>query len=244
LSDESQYEVNPRKIGPDGPILPEDSLESALDFVSERGRTTGEESFGIRQQIAVAQRDALIEWAEKKKLTIDLALRIGQVFIGGSEHDIWAEAGEYWKVTRPDRFGWTVLPGEDRIPEVAEATPLEYLERWAAANKILGDNVKLRGVVIEEDVIRVVISQKIIAGPYPNKCAVKEEMSKRGFFQVPFSIGSETDTTYYDDEHRIAAFDGSTDNFILSNGVPIPIDVIIIRVGDSLRCQLLDLIGL
>jgi hypothetical protein len=66
--------------------------------------------------------------------------------IGGSEHDIWEMDGEVWKVTRPDRFGWTVLPGEEGVPQIAEATPLEYLERWLNANRLLGDNAKLRGV--------------------------------------------------------------------------------------------------
>jgi len=33
--------------------------------------------------------------------------------IGVSKHDIWAVAGEYWEITRPERFGWTVLLGEE-----------------------------------------------------------------------------------------------------------------------------------
>lgn len=42
-----------------------------------------------------------------------------------------------WKVTRPDRFGWAVLPGADGSPEIADATPLEYLERWQLLRMII-----------------------------------------------------------------------------------------------------------
>ena len=52
--------------------------------------------------------------------------------IGGSEHDTWEMNGEIWKVTRPDRFGWTALPGEDGVPEIAEATPLDFAPFWTA----------------------------------------------------------------------------------------------------------------
>ncbi len=49
----------------------------------------------------------------------------GKSVIGVSEHDIWAEGEEHWKITRPNSFGWTVLPGGDGMPKIAEATLLE-----------------------------------------------------------------------------------------------------------------------
>ncbi len=175
---------------------------------------------------------------------MDPSFWAGQATIGGSEHDIWEMEGEYWKATRPDRFGWTVLPGDHGFPEISEATPLEYLERWMNANRVLGDRAKLRGIATTDDGVQVIISQPFIDGPYPNSSAVSKEMAKRGFAEVAFAIGSETNTTFYDDVRRLAAFDASSDNFILSNGIPIPIDVIVIRVGEILRRQLLDLIEL
>lgn len=160
--------------------------------------------------------------------------------IGGSEHDIWEMNGEIWKVTRPDRFGWTVLPGEDGVPEIAEATPLEYLERWQNANRLLGDNATLRGVSETDEGVQVVISHQFIEGSYPEKRDIISELRKRGFILVSgFCIGSESDSSFYNDDQRIGIFDATCDNFILSQGVPIPVDVVIVEVGNLLRVQLL-----
>ena len=164
----------------------------------------------------------------------------GKAVIGGSEHDIWEMNGEVWKVTRPDRFGWTVLPGEDGFPHIAEATPLEYLERWHNANRLLGDNAILHGIAETGEGVQVVISHPFIAGPYPENPDIIDELCRRGFLMVPrFFIGSESDSSFYNDDLRIGIFDATCDNFILSQGVPIPVDVVIVAVGNLLRLQLL-----
>jgi hypothetical protein len=220
--------------------IPEDPLESAIAFVGGNARTTGEEPFGLRRKAAIIQRAALVRWAEKSGLMVSPSLWEGKAVIGGSEHDIWEMDGEVWKVTRPDRFGWTVLPGDDGIPEIAEATPLEYLERWLNANRLLGDNAKLRGVSETDEGVQIVISHPFIEGHYPEKTDIVDELRRRGFMMVPqFFIGSESDSSFYNDEQRIGIFDATCDNFILSQGVPIPVDVVIVAVGDLLRHQLL-----
>lgn len=119
--------------------LSQSPLESAIDYVGRDARTTGEESFELRREAAIAQRQALVQWAEENGLKLDPSLWEGKTVIGGSEHDIWEQGGDLWKVTRPDHFGWTVLPGVDGLPEIAEATPLEYLKRWQNANIVLGE---------------------------------------------------------------------------------------------------------
>ena len=244
LQDE-QFSTEPAtKLGSNDQGLSEDSLESAIAFVGRNARPTGEESFELRQASAAAQRNALIQWAEANGVKLDPSMWEGKASIGGSEHDIWWQHGEIWKVTRPDRFGWTVIPGTDGFPKIAEATPLEYLERWRNANLILGDSARLRGVSVDDHGVQVVISQPYIEGPYPSMPEVRAEMTRRGFDPVPFSIGSESETTFYDDASRTAAFDASSDNFVFADGTPIPVDVIIIRVGDKLRRQLLRLMNL
>lgn len=105
--------------------IPEDPLESAISFVGGNARTTGEEPFELRRKAAIIQQAALVRWAKNSWLIVSPSLWEGKAVIGGSEHDIWEMDGEIWKVTRPDRFGWTVLPGEDGVPHLAEATPLE-----------------------------------------------------------------------------------------------------------------------
>ncbi|MES2660136.1 MAG: hypothetical protein V4689_16050 [Verrucomicrobiota bacterium] len=177
-------------------------------------------------------------------MKISSSLWAGKTTIGGSEHDIWEMDGEYWKVTRPDRFGWMVLAGDDGIPEIAEATPLEYLERWWNSNRLLGDLATLRGVSDTDDGVQIVISQPFIEGSYPLKSRIVEEFRKYGFVLVPgFSIGSESDSSFYNDTLRLGIFDATCDNFILSQGTPIPVDVIVIPVGNRLRGQLLAMIG-
>ena len=56
-----------------------------------------------------------------------------------------------------------------------------------------------------------------------------------------FFIGSESDSSFYNEEKRIGIFDATCDNFILSQGAPIPVDVVIVPAGDELHRQLLDL---
>ena len=164
--------------------------------------------------------------------------------LGGSEHEIWEQDGEIWKVTHPDRFGWTVLPGNAGKPQIAEATPLEYLERWVAANRLLGDNARLRGVSHSTGDVRIVISHPFIEGPYPEKDDIVLKLGKRGFLSVPdFFIGSEPDSSFYHEREGIAIFDATCDNFILSHGIPIPVDVVVVPVGDLLRRQLGKLMG-
>ncbi len=149
----------------------------------------------------------------------------------------------HMRPTLLDRFGWTVLPGDEGFPEIAEATPLEYLERWLNANHLLGDSARLRGISQTTEGVQIVISQPFIEGPYPQKDDIVSELRKYGFVLVPrFSIGSEADSSFYNDEKRLGIFDATCDNFILSHGTPIPVHAIIIPVGNRLRLQLRALI--
>jgi hypothetical protein len=243
LSDERNSHHPTGSAGSDVRGIPEDPLESAIAFVGGNARTTGEEPFGIRREAAIIQRTALVRWAEESGLIVSPSLWQGKAVIGGSEHDIWEMDGEVWKVTRPDRFGWTVLPGEDGVPHLAEATPLEYLIRWQNSNRLLGDKAMLRGVSKTDEGVQVVISHPFIEGLYPEKTDIIIELRKRGFVLIPmFFIGSEAESSFYNDDERIGIFDATCDNFILSQGIPIPVDVVVVEVGDLLRLQLLGMI--
>jgi hypothetical protein len=192
---------------------------------------------------AIAQRKALAERVESRGLTISPSLWRSREVIGGSEHDIWEEPGEVWKVTRPDKFGWTALPRSNGFRELSDATPLEYLERWSNPIRLLGDFVKLRGMVKTQQGVQVVISQRSINGPYPSQAQIARDIKSRGFPRVPeFSIGAERDSSFYHKRAKIAIFDAAVDNFILSQGVPVPVDVIPMQLGEMLQAQLMALI--
>jgi hypothetical protein len=79
----------------------------------------------------------------------------------GTEHAVeFSEGrGTVGKLTRPPKFGLIPelvthsvpnLRGEPGIRQAIEflpATPLEYLDRWIAANEVFGDDVRLTSVV-------------------------------------------------------------------------------------------------
>lgn len=147
-----------------------------------------------------------------------------------------------WKATRPNRFGWTVLPGDGGDPVVSEATPLEYLSRWLDSNRLLGDTVSLGGIHSSDEGTRVIVSQRFLIGHYPTVQQIRKEMRKFGFLPVQgFSIGSYADSSFFNPDLGIALFDATTDNFILTMGTPIPIDLIPVTVGPKLRNQLMNL---
>lgn len=149
-----------------------------------------------------------------------------------------------WKATRPNRFGWTVLPGDNGLPEVSEATPLEYLFRWLNSNRLLGDTVSLCGIHSSEEGARVIISQRFLIGRYPTAIQIRRELRKFGFLPFQgFSIGSYADSSFLNPELGIALFDATPDNFIMTMGTPVPIDVIPVIVGPKLRSQLLRLMA-
>ncbi len=230
--------------GGDGSRIEGDPLESAILYVGRNARTTGEESFRIRRAAAIAQRAALVTWAKNRGLILSPTSWKEKATAGGSEHDIWEEFPEYWKVTRPDAFGWTVIPGLKGIPVITEATPLEYLERLGNSVKFFGDSVLLRGVAETDYGVQIATSQIFIKGPFPSKESVAADLLTRGYIPLSsFFIGAERNSTFYHVEENIAIFDASTDNFILSNGVPVPIDLIIQIPGRKLRAQLLRLLG-
>ena len=225
----------------DSPEAANDPLESAVSHLKRSARTTGEEPFEQRSQAALTQREALVALAESQGLILDPSGWLRGTTTGGAEHDIvlHEKSGEYWKVTRPDHFGWTVLPGEDGAPVASEATPLEYLERWLNANEIFGDAAKLRGVIVTEQGVQVVISQPFIKGPYPSLSEIKVQMAAGGFDPVVgFHLGAEVNTSYYHPGEKVGVFDAAPDNFILSHKMAVPIDVVTIRVSDALHVQL------
>jgi len=235
---DSQADRHPQ----DGGEIPETSLESAIANLRRNDGTSGEEPFGIRRKIAIAERSALIRWCDDHLLSFKEPFWASQVAIGGSEHDIWAENHRMWKITRPDRFGWTVLPGDNGVPEITQATPLEYLLRWKHSNDLFGDRVRFEGIFVGDEGVQVIVSQEFIVGFNPTVHVIVLEMARRGFVLIPgFSIGSEPDSSFYNPVEDIAIFDAACDNFIECSGIPVPIDVIPVKVGSKLRAQLLKL---
>lgn len=147
-------------------------------------------------------------------------------------------------MTHPDFFGWVPSSGPDGRPEIVEATPLDYIRRWQLANEVLGDDVKLEGVVVEARRLSAVISQPAIRGGLASRREIDEMMTELGFRPIRgFDMGAELGSSYYDPAAKIGIFDAAADNVISSDGVAVPVDVVLHEVSEALHGQLMGMLG-
>ena len=105
-----------------------------------------------REVLARRQERDLLAWAREQGRLIDPARYLPHAERGGEEHRLWlAEDGErYFKATFPGKFGFSVILAPGGLPDLTEATPLEYLERLLLQNSVFGDTLALEGVAQEE----------------------------------------------------------------------------------------------
>lgn len=241
------YSTSHGKAKPALGNLPENGsnpLGAAILHVGRDAQSDGGEPFELRRNLAIIQRRNLVKWAHERNLLIEGDFQNPDATIGGSEHDVWIEDGEVWKLTRPDHFGWTVLAGADGKPESTHATPLEYLQRWQCAEQYFGDRIVIRAVIQSDCGVRSLISHPFIKGPHAAREQILSFMKQQGFQRISgFSVGAEPDTSFFHPAANIALFDAASDNFIVSHGIPIPVDLLTLMPGHALRSQLLALLN-
>lgn len=150
---------------------------------------------------------------------------------GGAEHFIQHVSGSdrLIKITYPSQFGLRmrlilpagVLPnGLEDAFSLRPATPLEYLNRMALHNELFGRSVEFLGLVRQKGGLSFVISQIFLVGGKPSIPQIASFMSGQGFRR----LGDEN--AYYRAEDHLAVFDAHARNFVLTEGVPVPFDVI------------------
>lgn len=114
-----------------------------------------------------------------------------------------------------------VLPnGLEEAISLRPATPLEYLDRLALYNELFGDDVEFIGLVRQRGGLSLVISQIFLTGGKPSIPQIASFMSGQGFRK----LGDVN--AYYRAEDRLAVFDAHARNFVLTEGIPVPFDVI------------------
>ena len=158
---------------------------------------------------------------------------------GGEEHRLWlaADGQRYLKATFAGRFAFTVIFNPAGFPDLADATPLEYLERLLLQNSIFGDMICLEGVAQEPAGTVLITSQPHITGEE----ASREEMlnfMRRHWFKVlqGLQLGRPGSLAFYRDLDEVAAFDAHPGNFVKdTQGVVLPIDLILLRADDALQ---------
>ena len=113
----------------------------------------------------------LLRWAQKNRRLIDRRLEERLVSIGGVEHEVFLDdaTGRWIKMTMPGKGGKELHAREDergvRPTLITEdALPASYLRRLVLANRRLGDDFWLHGVLAHPAGPRMVVSQKHIRG--------------------------------------------------------------------------------
>lgn len=159
-------------------------------------------------------------------------------FADGSEHVI--------KLTIPPKFGLVPQvithfvpnlrgqPGTRQAIEFVPATPLEYLERWIAANEIFGDDVKLTAVI---HWLCGQVSFAISQPPYHGEPATPREIERHftaaGWTPVRDPAGQHT--LFFNYAFQILAIDVLPRNCYIKDGVLLPFDVILCRPDEEME---------
>jgi Serine/Threonine/Tyrosine Kinase found in polyvalent proteins len=145
-----------------------------------------------------------------------------------------------WKMTKKGRFGFRVicdpligLPS-DEFP-LRFATPHEYLVRLLLHNELVEGMNRLEGFLRTDQGISIVTSQRFVQG----RNATEIEVSR--YFQ---GHGSRRICTgaWYQAERNLAVFDVAGHNFVSTNGVLVPVDVIPARPSESFRERILAIV--
>ena len=120
-------------------------------------------------------------------------------------------------------------------PRTRIATPCEYLDRLLLANELFGDDIQLLGVLDAGAGMQVVTSQPTIRGEPPEPEQIAEFMQALGFAMLPpVVVRNSGALAFLRERDGIAAFDCHAGNFFVSAGQVLPIDVILVRVGEAL----------
>jgi len=149
-----------------------------------------------------------------------------------------AEDGErYFKATFPGKFGFSVILVPGGLPDLTEATPLEYMERLLLQNTIFGDTVLLEGVAQEAGGTVIVTSQPHITGGAVSQEEIFDFMDRLWFRPLQcLQLGRPGSLAFYRDLDEVAAFDAHPGNFVKdTEGIVLPIDLILLRAGDELQ---------
>lgn len=148
-----------------------------------------------------------------------------------------ADGRFYFKATFPGKFAFTVILSPAGLPDLADAAPLEYLERLLLQNSVFGDTVCLEGVAQETGGNVIVIFQPHITGGEVSKDEIADFMSRLWFKPLHnLHLGRPGSLAFYRDLDEVAAFDAHPGNFVKdTQGIVLPIDLILLRADDDLQ---------
>jgi hypothetical protein len=177
----------------------------------------------------VAQLGALTRWAGKTGRRIGQSFDLSRARLGGLEHYVWKDDAEIVvrKFTYGGAFGRTVRSIERGL---VPATPHEYLTRWADHNALFAPITRVTGVLeANVDGLAVLIEQDALFGELPSQRDIGEFMRSAGYTPL-----AGHHFAWENRETGFALFDARPANFVNIAGVPIPFDLIVVRL-ENLR---------
>jgi len=121
--------------------------------------------------------------------------------------------------------------------EFLHATPLEYLERWIAANDVFGDDVRLTSVVEWADgQVSFGISQPQYHGEPAPPREINRYFEASGWTRIT-DPGNSGHVLYFNYAFEVLAIDALPRNCYLHEGALLPFDVILCKPDEELeRC--------
>lgn len=149
------------------------------------------------------------------------------------------------KITIPPKFGLIpqVLthsvpnlrgePGERKAIEFLPATPLEYLERWMAANEIFGDDVRLTSVIRRaDDQVSFAISQPQYHGAPATEAEIDESFRASGWTAI--RDPERQHQLFFNYAYSILAVDALPRNCYINEDGLLPFDVILYQPDEEM----------
>lgn len=128
----------------------------------------------------------------------------------GREHHVWLSSTDELRVIKLTR-----LPSR---PYGISASAADYLRRWARANTVFADDIRVEGILPDE---RFLISQPFVAGEHPERHELH-----RWLQAVGWQMYRNTDNIWHSPDGRLLMSEAHAGNFIQqANGTIRPIDV-------------------
>lgn len=152
------------------------------------------------------------------------------------------------KITVPPAFGLIPaviftpranLRGDPSVPsfkqqiEFVHATPLQYLERWIAANDLFGDDVRLNAVVEWADGrLSFAISQPQYHGEPASLREIETYFTAAGWTRIPDDNGH---LIFFNYAFNVLAIDALPRNCYIKDANLLPFDVILCHPTEELE---------
>lgn len=165
--------------------------------------------------------------------------------------DLFEPEKRYRKTTIPPAFGLVPkvleipvvnlrndpsIPATRKAIEFVHATPLEYLERWAASNEVFGDDVRLVSVIQwQEGFVSFGISQPQYHGTPAEYRDIERCFLAAGWTRLKDPSGH---AVFFNYAFGVMAIDAERRNCYLTDGQLQPFDVILCRPDEEMAAFL------